>query len=97
VIRLVGDFHVAEEAVQDAFAIALERWPRQGRARGDRRPEAPRRARPLPPAVGRRGRPAAARRPLRHAATSYRRALALVATGPERRYLERRLAEVEAR
>jgi RNA polymerase sigma-70 factor (ECF subfamily) len=31
VIRLVGDFHVAEEAVQEAFAIALERWPREGR------------------------------------------------------------------
>ena len=30
VIRLVGDFQVAEEAVQDAFAIALERWPRDG-------------------------------------------------------------------
>ena len=31
VIRLVGDFHVAEEAVQDAFAVALEQWPRDGR------------------------------------------------------------------
>jgi RNA polymerase sigma-70 factor, ECF subfamily len=31
VIRLVGDFHVAEEAVQEAFAVALERWPREGR------------------------------------------------------------------
>lgn len=30
VIRLVGDFHVAEEAVQEAFAVALERWPREG-------------------------------------------------------------------
>ncbi|HXJ33299.1 MAG TPA: RNA polymerase sigma factor [Candidatus Eisenbacteria bacterium] len=30
VIRLLGDFHVAEEAVQDAFAAALERWPREG-------------------------------------------------------------------
>ena len=30
VIRLVGDFHVAEEAVQDAFAVALEQWPRDG-------------------------------------------------------------------
>ena len=30
VIRLVGDFHVAEEAVQDAFATALERWPQDG-------------------------------------------------------------------
>jgi RNA polymerase sigma-70 factor (ECF subfamily) len=30
VIRAIGDFHVAEEAVQDAFAIALERWPADG-------------------------------------------------------------------
>ena len=30
VIRLVGDFHVAEEAVQDAFAVALEQWPAGG-------------------------------------------------------------------
>ncbi len=30
VIRLIGDFHVAEEAVQDAFAVALEQWPRDG-------------------------------------------------------------------
>ncbi len=31
VIRLVGDFHVAEEAVQDAFAAALQQWPHEGR------------------------------------------------------------------
>jgi RNA polymerase sigma-70 factor (ECF subfamily) len=31
VIRLVGDFHVAEEAVQDAFTVALQQWPIQGR------------------------------------------------------------------
>jgi RNA polymerase sigma-70 factor (ECF subfamily) len=31
VIRLVGDFHIAEEAMQDAFAAALEQWPRAGR------------------------------------------------------------------
>jgi len=30
VIRLVGDFHVAEESVQEAFMAALERWPRDG-------------------------------------------------------------------
>jgi len=36
VIRLVGDFHVAEEAVQDAFAVALERWPREGEPRNPR-------------------------------------------------------------
>jgi RNA polymerase sigma-70 factor, ECF subfamily len=27
---VVGDFDLAEEAVQDAFAVALERWPRDG-------------------------------------------------------------------
>ena len=29
-IRLVGDFDLAEDALQDAFAVALERWPDRG-------------------------------------------------------------------
>jgi RNA polymerase sigma-70 factor (ECF subfamily) len=29
-IRILGDFDLAEEAVQEAFLIALERWPRDG-------------------------------------------------------------------
>jgi len=29
-IRAIGSFDLAEDAVQDAFAIALERWPRDG-------------------------------------------------------------------
>jgi RNA polymerase sigma-70 factor, ECF subfamily len=29
-IRVLGDFDLAEEAVQEAFAVALERWPRDG-------------------------------------------------------------------
>ncbi len=29
-IRLLGDFDRAEEALQDAFAVAVERWPREG-------------------------------------------------------------------
>ena len=29
-IRAVGDWDLAEEAVQDAFATAVERWPREG-------------------------------------------------------------------
>ena len=29
-IRVLGDFDLAEEAVQDAFATAIERWPRDG-------------------------------------------------------------------
>jgi RNA polymerase sigma-70 factor (ECF subfamily) len=30
VIRLVGDFDLAEESIHDAFATALEQWPRDG-------------------------------------------------------------------
>src|SRR6266850_4043666 len=29
-IRLLGDFDVAEEALHDAFQAALEQWPREG-------------------------------------------------------------------
>jgi RNA polymerase sigma-70 factor (ECF subfamily) len=29
-IRILGDFDLAEDAVQEAFAIAAERWPRDG-------------------------------------------------------------------
>jgi RNA polymerase sigma-70 factor, ECF subfamily len=29
-IRLLGDFDLAEDAVHDAFAAALERWPQEG-------------------------------------------------------------------
>jgi RNA polymerase sigma-70 factor (ECF subfamily) len=29
-IRLLGDFDLAEEAVQDAFKAAIEQWPREG-------------------------------------------------------------------
>lgn len=29
-IRLLGDFDIAEDAAQEAFAAALEQWPRQG-------------------------------------------------------------------
>jgi RNA polymerase sigma-70 factor, ECF subfamily len=29
-IRVLGDFDLAEEAVQEAFAVALERWPARG-------------------------------------------------------------------
>ena len=29
-IRLLGDFDLAEEALQDAFTAAVERWPETG-------------------------------------------------------------------
>ncbi|HEV2712778.1 MAG TPA: sigma factor, partial [Gaiellaceae bacterium] len=29
-IGFLGDFDLAEEAAQEAFAIAVERWPREG-------------------------------------------------------------------
>jgi len=31
--RALGDLELAEDAVQDAFAMALERWPRAGEPR----------------------------------------------------------------
>src|SRR5438874_12463673 len=35
-IRLLGDFDTAEEALHDAFRAALEQWPRQGVPRNPR-------------------------------------------------------------
>ena len=29
-VRQFGDIDLAEEAVQDAFTVAIERWPREG-------------------------------------------------------------------
>src|SRR5579864_6283704 len=29
-IRLIGDFEVAEDAAQEAFAAAVEQWPKSG-------------------------------------------------------------------
>ena len=29
-VRLLGDFDLAEDALQDAFRIAMEQWPRDG-------------------------------------------------------------------
>ncbi|HEX7918594.1 MAG TPA: sigma factor, partial [Gemmatimonadales bacterium] len=29
-IRLLGDFDLAEEGLQEAFAVALEKWPEAG-------------------------------------------------------------------
>ena len=35
-IRLLGDFDLAEEAVQEAFSAALEHWPREGTPKNPR-------------------------------------------------------------
>ena len=35
-IRLLGDFDLAEEALQEAFQAALEQWPREGLPRNPR-------------------------------------------------------------
>src|ERR671921_126174 len=35
-VRLIGDFELADEAVQEAFAVALERWPVDGEPRAPR-------------------------------------------------------------
>jgi len=36
VIRLIGDFHLAEEATQEAFTAALAQWPHDGVPRNPR-------------------------------------------------------------
>ena len=52
-VGFLGDFDLAEEAAQEAFAIAAERWPRDGRAGQPRgladRDRAQPRDRPDPP------------------------------------------------
>src|SRR5881296_1884623 len=35
-IRLLGDFDLAEDALQEAFAAALQQWPRDGAPRSPR-------------------------------------------------------------
>ena len=35
-IRLVGDFDLAEDSLQEAFAAAVEQWPAQGVPRNPR-------------------------------------------------------------
>lgn len=46
-VRVFGDLDVAEEAVQDAFTTAAERWPSAGLPRARRDGSSP------PPATGR--------------------------------------------
>ena len=49
-IRLLGDFDLADEAVHDAFAAAMEQWPRDGvpdNPRGSYQPGASRRLMPF--------------------------------------------------
>ena len=41
-IRVLGDFDLAEEAVQDAFLVALEVWPERGLPRNPERGSRPR-------------------------------------------------------
>jgi RNA polymerase sigma-70 factor, ECF subfamily len=79
-VRLLGDFDVAEEIVQDTLLLALERWRRDGipdrpgALAHDRRPPA-------------RDRPAAPR----CARVAELRALGLTSNRAERALLERRL------
>ena len=65
-IRVLGDFDLAEEAVQDAFVVALEVWPsagcRETRARGSPRPPATRRSTASGARAGSRTRCASSRR-----------------------------------
>jgi hypothetical protein len=70
-IGFLGDFDLAEEAAQEAFAIAAERWPRDGIARqpsrlaGDDGAQPRDRPHPPRPHAGDEDPPARRRRPWR--------------------------------
>ena len=78
-IRILGDFDLAEEAVQEAFVVALERWPRDGAAGQPRRLDRPHGPQP-------RDRPPAPRAPLRGQAARAGAADAGTARRPGRRH-----------
>jgi predicted RNA polymerase sigma factor len=99
-IGLTGDWDLAEECAQDAFARALVRWPRDGVPRNpglvlvdDLERSGALDGYHLLPAT----RADLLRRLERHdeAAAAYRAALARATSDAERRYLERRLAASE--
>jgi len=79
-IRLLGDFDLAEEALHEAFRAAIEQWPVEGV------PANPRAWLNRAVAVAMRDGSAAAR-------AAYERALSLTQLEPERRFLKMRLAE----
>lgn len=95
-IRLLGDFDLAEDALHEAFRVAVEQWPRDGVPVNPRAwlistgrfkaiDALRRRARFEAPLADVAERLDAAR-------AAYTRALALTELGPERRFLERRLS-----
>ena len=102
-IRLLGDFDLAEEAFQEAFTAALAQWPRAG---------VPANPRAWLVSAGRFKSIDALRRRARFDASqaelaerfggetvdpaAYERALSLTQQAPEQRFLERRLAELPA-
>ena len=94
--RVLGDIDRAEDALQDAFAIALERWPRDGHARTARAPGSSRRR-----ATGRSTACAASarggHRRRRGRATSRRRSIEQIPDGPGRGADPRRTARADLR
>lgn len=100
-IRLVGDFDLAEESAQEAFAAAVEQWPASGV------PDLPRawiidQLASISELENYRLLHAARADLLRRlglaleASVGYERALALATTESERRFLQRLLREVQA-
>jgi RNA polymerase sigma-70 factor (ECF subfamily) len=100
-IRLLGDFELAEEGLHDAFTAALEQWPEEGVPANPRSWLVSTGRFKAIDAIRRRARFDAAQADLcrrlgrtAEARSSYERALALTRQEPERRFLERRLREL---
>ena len=89
-IRLLGDFDLAEEALHDAFASAVEHWPREGVPANPRA----RRSSRSPPGARRPRRTVPTARPNRRRPRVLSTGLALAHQEPERRFLEKRIREL---
>ncbi len=93
-IRLVGDFDVAQEAAQEAVAAAVDQWRTAGVPSSPRTWIIQTAKHKAIDRLRRRTRLTEKLQSLAEAAKSYSRALELVTNDRERRFLERRLRQV---
>ena len=89
-IGLLGSFELAEEAMQEAFTIAIEQWPVRGI------PVTPR-AWLISTAQPARGDLFRRLSRWTEAAVAYRRALSLAGSDSARKFLSRRIGEMESK
>jgi len=95
-IRLLGDFDLAEDALHEAFTAAVERWPKDGVPANPRAWLISTGRFKAIDALRRRARLEASQEAIAEQLdrSSYEKALTLTQQEPERRFLENRLREL---